>query len=146
MTTYKPPLSLHAAITLAASPLGGATNAALSLGWPREKVAHAGNPNRPEMLRLDDAMKLDQMCMDAGGGTPILDHYRAFLAPEDGPKVSFFAHTAAMIRESGSLTGKLVSALEDGRITADERKALAAIVQEFSAMLTGLAIDLGPNQ
>ncbi len=142
MTTPKPPLSLESAIGLACKPLGGVTNASLHLGKDRYTVAHAANPNRSETLRVDDAMQLDQLCLDAGGGTPIFDYFRAFLAPEDGPRVSMFAHTAAMVRESSVLTGRLVGALEDGDISPTERRDLLESIELFRTSLGALAADL----
>ncbi|MEO1019336.1 MAG: hypothetical protein AAFY56_16835 [Pseudomonadota bacterium] len=146
MTTTKIPLSIESAIELAAKPLGGVTNASVALGWDRFRLAHMANPNKKDRISFFDAMRLDQMCMDAGGGTPLMRHFQAFLAPEDGPRVSFFAHTQATVRESGSLIGQLVSALQDGTITRPEKRALLAVVQEFEAVLGGLKTDLGGGE
>jgi len=142
MTSPKAPLSLESAITRAAKPLGGVTNASLALGRDRYTVAHAANPNKPDMLRLDDAIALDQLCFDASGQTPILAYYQAALAPEDGPRASVLAHLGAVTRQSGDLVGTLADALADNDLTDGERAEALGAVEALRAQLSGLVETL----
>ncbi len=142
MTARRHPTSLEAAIARAAKPLGGVSNASLALGKSRYLVPHAANPNKPDMLRLDDAIMLDQLCMDAGGGTPILAYFRAALAPEDGPRASFHAHLAALVRESSEVAAALAEGLEDNELNRIERRSLLSDAERLRVELGALISDL----
>lgn len=142
MTTRKAPRTIKSAIEWASKPLGGVSNASLAIGRDRTTVPHAANPNRTEMLRLDDAIKLDQACYDAGGGTPILDHFKLAIEPAEGPRLSWFDHAANTVRESAELTGELVDALKDGQISPAEKREILMAVQGFRQALGALEADL----
>lgn len=142
MTTAKTPASLESAILRAASALGGVTNASLALGRNRYVVPAAANPNKPDMLRLDDAITLDQLCMDAGGGAPILAYYRAALAPEDGPRATYHSHLAALVRESGGVVSDLAEALSDNQLSRAERAGVLSHAESLRTALARLIHDL----
>ncbi len=94
------------------------------------------------MLRLDDAIKLDQACYDAGGGTPILAHYQLAIEHAEGPKVSYFDHAANMVRESAELTAEIMDALKDGSISKKEKRRILSEIQDLQEDLSALAADL----
>jgi hypothetical protein len=142
MTTRKAPNSLKAAIERAAKPLGGLSNASLAIGRDRYTIPHAANPNRSEMLRLDDAIKLDQACFDAGGGTPILDHYEGAIEHFEGPRLSWFDHAANTVRESADLAAEIMDALKDGKISKSEKREIQKAIHDSQQVLSALAADL----
>ena len=142
MTSPKLPGTPEAAIARAAKPLGGVTNAGLALGKDRYTVAHAANPNKPEMLRWDDAIALDQLCYDACGEAPLLAYHQASLAPEDGPQASALAYLSSVARASGALMSNLAEAAADGRLTAAERRAALDHVEALQSHLSGLTETL----
>lgn len=142
MTTPKPPLSIESAIALASAPLGGVTNASLALGRDRYTVAHASNTGKPDMLRLDDAIKLDMLCMDAGGGTPILEHFKAALAPEDGPRTSYHSHMASIVRDSADVIEVMARSLSDNELSPSEKDSLKRELESLRVALGRLESDL----
>ncbi len=146
VTTAKTPLSLESAITAAARPLGGVSNASLAIGRDRYTVPHAANENRSEMIRLDDAIKLDQACYDAGGGTPILAYFQRAIEHADGPKISFFDHASNMVHASAELTGEIMDALKDGEVSKKERRRIRREIQDLQENLSALAADLEAEQ
>lgn len=142
MTTRKKPLSIESAIEAAALPLGGLTKASLAIGRERHVIPHAANPNKPDMVRLDDAVKLDQACYDAGGGTPILAYFQLAIEHTEGPRISYFDHAANTVRESAELTSEIMDALKDGKVSKSERRRILCEVQDLQEDLSALAADL----
>jgi hypothetical protein len=140
------PLSLEAAIRRACKPLGGTSNAGLHLGGNRYFVAHAANESRADMLRLDHAIQLDQLCYDACGETPLLAYFQAALAPEDGPKASVLAHVADVSRRSGAVVSALAESLADGELSAAERKEALSHIEGLQARLAGLRETLKEDE
>ena len=146
VTTPKKPLSIESAIEAAALPLGGLGKASLAIGRERHVIPHAANPNKPDMLRLDDAIKLDQACYDAGGGTPILAHFKLAIEHAEGPKISYYDHAANTVRESAELTSEIMDALKDGKISKKESRRILREVQDLQEDLIALTADLEAGQ
>lgn len=142
MTVRRAAHTLKGAIMRAAQPLGGVTNASLAIGSNRYMLAHCANPNRPEMLRLDDAIELDRLCLDAGGGTPIADFFRAALEAEEAPAVSWYTHMAAMAREGGEMVEEFANALADGKMSDRNVDDMLTAAHELGAALSNVIRQL----
>ncbi|MDJ0921074.1 MAG: hypothetical protein QNI84_08090 [Henriciella sp.] len=131
MTVKRAPNSLEDAIARACAPLGGVTNAALLIGKSNRYVlADAANPNKPDGIRLDDAIKLDIACMDQGGGTPLRDFYDSRLEVGEAPRAALLSHLSGLTEAFGGTLSEVTKSAEDGALTPAERdKCLAALVK-----------------
>lgn len=133
MTVRRAPSSLKDAIARAAGPLGGVTNASLAIGANRFMLAHAANPNKPDMVRFDDAIELSRLCKEASGETPLLDYFAAELDGVPVPDVDWHAHMASLAREGGDAVASIAHALSDGQISDRNLEDMLAETRELGA-------------
>ena len=141
MTTPKCPTSLESAIAMACGPLGGFGNAALAFGYPESRFSHAANPNKPDGIRFDDALRLDRACAEAGGGTPIFAYYQRQIEGQCGPDLDPHEHLARVSEAAAPLQAGLARALADGRISRDEAKTAVRDIGGLVAILTSALAD-----
>lgn len=133
MTVARAPHSLKDAIARTAAPLGGVSNASLAIGASRFMLAHAANPNKPDMVRFDHAIELSRLCKEASGETPLLDYFIAELDATPAPDTDWHQHMATLARESGDAVAAIAHALSDGKISDRNLEDMLVEARELGA-------------
>lgn len=142
MTVRRAPSSLKDALARTAAPLGGVTNASLAIGAHRFMLAHAANPNKPDMVRFDDAIELSRLCKEASGATPLLDYFEAELDSVPGADIDWHAHMACLAHEGGEAVAAIATALSDGQISDRNLQDMLAETRGLESAARRLRIRL----
>lgn len=136
---YKPPAvpgSTAALVARTFLEIGGPKSAAIELGVSKSSVYRYADQDAGRPITYDQVRKL----VSGGARAPVFDFAAlagGHFVPGGVPRESLLRLMAMSSREHGELVARVLSALEDRKITPDERAELAFEFDGLVAILVG---------
>ena len=146
MTKHRAPLTFDAALARVAGQVdGGFETLASHCDRTARTVRNWGDPDTPECVPVDVALRFDLLFAEAGGeGSPFLEafaHQREQLElAEHGGRIALAYRAAEVIKECGEAGGALVIASLPGASHSELRAAHTELAEAFEVMKRTLPV------